>query len=172
MTWYKKDLEKHGKEIAYSAAISLAVTLAFSLWYFITGKGFEWATISPISEPTLPLRFLSALVFVSLGRILYKLKFYYVLYFVFVIVLKAGGFYNKLKKVIWDVLTGIMGFVIVPWIIGVLNHIVSLFYNIGVFFVYIFPPLGLLIAALAACWIFWRVRQRWESKQALQNLRR
>jgi len=137
-----------------SAAISLAVTLAFSLWYYISGKPFTWVEISPIEAPTLTIRLLSALVFVSFGEILYALKFYYVLYMIFVVFLRNRAFYNDLKRVIWRTLMFVMGFVFVPWIIDVLNKIVSFFYNVGMFLSYISPSAILLAAVFGTIFYF------------------
>jgi hypothetical protein len=37
----------------------------------------------------------------------------------------------------------IMGFVVAPWIVDVLNSILSFFYNIFLLIIYVFPPYGL-----------------------------
>ena len=146
MKWYQKVLKEHKREVIISAAISLAVTLAFSLWYYTSGKPFTWVEISPIEAPTLSIRLLSALVFVSFGEILYALKFYYVLYMIFVVFLRDKALYNDLKKIIWRVMMFVMGFVVVPWIIDLLNKIVSFFYNVGILLLYISPPIVIFAA--------------------------
>lgn len=154
MKWYKKILTEHKRKVIISATVSLTITLAFSLWYYISGKPFEWVKISPISAPTLSIRFLSALVFVSFGEILYKLGFYYVLYMIFAVFLGDRTLYNDLKRIIWRSLMFIMGFVIVPWIISVLNKIVSFFYNIGILLLYISPPIGIFVVIFLPSYYF------------------
>lgn len=143
--WYKKILTENKKEIIRSAIISLVITVAFSIWFFISHKAFAWNSYHFVSEPTLTLRLLSALVFVSLGRLLYELKFYYFLYFIFVIILRAWELYNALKKIIWYALMFVMGFYIVPWIINVINAVLSFFYNLWFLILYVAPALGIFL---------------------------
>ena len=103
MTWYKKVLAENKKEIITSAIISIVITLAFSVWYFITGKDFEWRTISPISQPSLLHRyFYSAFVFVTIGAFLYYVvKLWKILHFIFVKTLGAWGLYKLVKWLLW-----------------------------------------------------------------------
>lgn len=155
-TWYKKVLTENRKEVIRAALISLVVTTAFSLWYFIIGEGFKWTEYRFISEPTLSFRFLSALVFASLGEILYDLGFYYVLHFVFVVILRDRAVYNQIKRVIWLSLMAIVGFIIVPWIIDLLNAIISFFYNIFNLILYLFPPLGVSLIVFSIGYIIFK----------------
>lgn len=147
--WYKKVLTENKKEIIRATLISLAVTTAFSLWYFISGKDFVWTDYAFISDPTLAPRLLSALVFTSLGEILYDLGFYYVLHFVFVVILRDRAAYNQIKRVIWLSLMAVMGFVIVPWVIDTLNKVFSFLYNVWLFILYIFPVFGVFLLGFA-----------------------
>src|SRR3989344_3578934 len=154
--WYKKELEENKREIIKGALISLAVTAAFSLWYFITGESFTLKEYRFISEPTLAPRLLSALVFASFGRILYELKFYYILYMIMVVFLRVKkAAYEEFKKLLWHLMMAFVGFVVVPWIIDVLNKVISFFYNIWVFVLYVLPPVAVLICVfLIAVYVF------------------
>lgn len=143
MTWYKKVLKENKKEIASSAAFAIVFALAVLLWHFAFGKSFQWENISPVEAPgLLPRLFYSALVYISLGAILYTMGFYKVLYSLFRGV--HGGYlkYKDTKALIWRGLILAMYFVIVPFVVDVLNTIISFFYNILNLVLYIFPPLG------------------------------
>ena len=154
MTWYKKVIAENKKEIIRGAITSLAITFTFSIWYFFSHQAFEWTNYNFVSKPTLSLRLLSGLVFVSLGHLFYKLKVYYVLYFILVVLLKIKTFYNKLKKIIWYSLMFITGFFIVPWVINIINVILSFFYNLWLLILYILPPLGIfLVIFLVIIWL-------------------
>lgn len=170
MVWYKKVINDNKKEMVRSAIISLVITFALSLWYFVTGKGFERVNIEPISTPTLSIRLLSALAFVSIGRILYKLKVYYVLYMVLVVALRNKSFYNNFKKVIWYSIMFIIGFYIAPWIIGVLNIVVSFLYNMSMLILYLVPVMGIfLIAFLSTYAVIVLIKGGSGKKQSLAN---
>lgn len=141
--WYKTILLQHGRTLLYSAVGSLILSLALLFWYFIFDKHFEWKTIEPIPEPKIFIRFLySALVYVTLGAFLYWIKFYQLLHNLFIKQLKDKRSYHKLKDLIWRVLMLIMFFWIVPFVVHLLNAILSFFYNIFWLLLYLCPPLG------------------------------
>lgn len=146
--WYQKIITENKKEVIKSAVIAIIFTTIFSLWYFKSGHSFEWKNYNFIAEPTLTWRLLSALVFTSLGWILYQLKFYYILYLIFVIFLRDKYLYNDVKKLIWHGLMFIMGFFILPWIINAMNTVLSFFYNLLLLILYITPSLCLFLLSL------------------------
>lgn len=144
-TWYKRILREKKKEVLASAAFVILFSLAISLWSFFTGKAFEWQSISPVEAPALlPRLFYSALVFVSLGALLYYTGFYKFLYSFF----RGGGRagyrdYVAAKGFIWGVLILIMYFVIIPFVVDVLNGIISFFYNIFNLVLYLSPSFAI-----------------------------
>lgn len=153
MNWREKVLKKHRKEIVLSAAFVLTFSLATALWHYFTGKSFEWQSISPIEQPgLLPRLFYSALVFAVPGWFLYhKLKFWKFLYAPY----RGGGRrayreYEKLKAAVWGLLILLMYFVIVPFVVDILNGIISFFFNLFVLLLYVLPALAL---SLLVCWV-------------------
>jgi len=96
MTWYKRVLAENKREIITSAIISIVITLTFSVWYFITGKGFEWKEINSISQSILLHRyFYSVFVFATIGAFLYyAVKLWKILHLIFVKTLGAWGLYK------------------------------------------------------------------------------
>lgn len=158
MKWYKKVLVENKKEITYSVTISIMVTFAFSLWYFATGKPFEWRTINPIEQPSLLYReFYSAFVFVTVGAFLYYVvKLWKFLYFIFVTVLRSRELYELVKWVVWTSLILTTYFYVVPIVVGVLNAVISFFYNTAFLLLYLFPPLGVLAAVFAGGYLVFK----------------
>jgi len=142
MAWKKRAIKEFFKQYYPLALFSVVVCFIFFLSITYWQGYFEWKDIKPLPDPDLSLRMLSALVFVSFGQLLYWLKFYYVLYFIFVTILKDKRLYKDLKRLIWNVLMFIMGFYVAPWIVDLLNKILSFFYNIFAFLIYLFPPIG------------------------------
>ncbi len=146
MTWYERTLKKNKKEIILSAVFVFALALITTFWHYFTGKTFEWQSITPIEEPDLlPRLFYSALVYVTLGWFLFhKLKFWKFLYEPY----RGGGRhayreYEKLKAGIWGLLILLMYFVIVPFVVDILNTIISFFFNLYVLLLYLAPPLAI-----------------------------
>ena len=139
MTWYKKVLKESRKEIASTTAFAVVFALAILLWHFALGKSFHWETINPIEAPSLLSRALySALVFLTFGAFLYWIKFYQLLYHI----VSDRQLYRGIKGLVWDSLILAMYFWIVPTVVGLLNAILSFFYNILNLILYLFPPLG------------------------------
>jgi len=163
MTWYKKVLVENKKKIITSAIISIVITLAFSVWYFITGKGFEWRTISPISQPSLLHRyFYSAFVFVTIGAFLYYVvKLWKFLYFIFVTILRSWELYRLVKWVLWTSLILATYFYIFPAIVNILNAVISFFYNIAILLLYLAPSVGIcLIIFLSGYGIYALIKRK------------
>jgi hypothetical protein len=159
--WYKKILEGHGREALHSAIVSVAITIAFSFWYFASGKSFEWHSISPIPQPGFfASEFYGAFAFVTIGAFLYYVvKLWKGIYFVCVEIFGSRKLYRDIKAVVWVVLVLITQFYIVPTVIDWANAILSFFYNMWFLFLYTFPPLGIFLAIFGAT-IFFLKRYR------------
>lgn len=145
MRWHKKVITKNKTEIIYSALSGIVFALAVLLWYFIFGKSFVWTEIEPLSAPSLLNRlFYSALVFVTIGALLYEIKIYRFLYNIFVRGLGSRELYNFIKAIIWLLL--IVGvYFIVGKIVVFLNMLISFLYNILALLLYVTPPLGVTL---------------------------
>ena len=136
------DREKERGTLRAVFAVLFALTVA--LWHYFTGKVFEWQSISPVDEPDLlPRLFYSALVYVTLGAVLYAMGFYKFLYSLYRGT--RGGYraYKEMKGAIWVVLIWGMYFVIIPVVVNILNAVALFFYNITILILYLFPALGI-----------------------------
>ncbi len=142
MLWYKKILIKRERGIIASALFTVLFVLALLLWSFTLGKSFVWKKIEPISAPNLLDRaFYSALVYVTVGAVLYRLKLWLGLYILAVRKLRDRKLYKETKKFIWLLLIlGMYG--IFSKIVDLMNGIISFAYNILGLILYILPPLG------------------------------
>ena len=155
MSWHKKVLAKNKKDIITKTMFIIVFALATLLWHFVLGKNFEWQEISPIPEPSIFICcFYSALVFVTFGAFLYKIKFYKSLHFLTVRILGDWKLYKDTKKFIWTLLILIMYFFIVPKIIDFLNTIISIAYNLLSLVLYLFPLLGISLILFFLIHIF------------------
>lgn len=145
MSWYKHAIIKTLKKEVRSLKLILTIVfpLTFIFWYKLSGKPFEWQWINPIAVPPYIRLFYSALVFITLGFFLYLIKFYQVLYIIFVKVLGDFRSYKEAKGLIWFGLIALMYFKIVPWFVVVLNTIISIGYNLLKLIVYISPIIGI-----------------------------
>lgn len=140
MTWYKNNIIKGLRETYVWAIFPLIFALIFLLWWYWLWFTFKWQEISPISPLEVPVRlFYSALVFLTLGRFLYKMHVYEILHTIFVRILWAFGLYRKIKEVIWMWLMWLMYLIIVPFVVDLLNNLISFFYNIFGLIIYLAP---------------------------------
>jgi hypothetical protein len=163
MPWYRKVLLKYKIEAVTSAVFVLVVAIVTLVWLYATGSSFEWKTISPIPEPNILVRLLySALVYVTLGRILYILGFYQALHAFVVGGLGDWGLYNDMKKLLWLVLMGVMFFWIIPFVVYVLNTTISFFYNVLNFVLYLLPGVGISIAVFL---VYFLVKKAHETRR-------
>jgi hypothetical protein len=151
MSWYRNTLTKYGKEIKQSAVASFVLSLVFLIYTYSVGHTFSWQEINPIEQPSIFARaFYSALAFVIPGSFLYhKLKFWKFLYAPY----RGGGRkayreYTKTKRGVWALLILLTYSVIVPFIVDILNAIVSFFYNIFNLILYLSPTLGVFLILL------------------------
>jgi len=142
MRWYKREINKFISETVNSTVFALVFLSSLSLWYFALGQEYQWQAITPVPEPSIFNRMLySALTFVTLGALLYKLKFYQFLYQI------SGSWraFQDAKKIVWIVLIGLMFFIIVPTTVNIMNHVLSFGYNVLNLIFYLCPPLGVAV---------------------------
>lgn len=168
MSWHKDTLIKYGKEIKQSAIASFVLSLAYLLYSYHLGATFVWQEISPVEQPgLLPRLFYSALVFAGPGWFLYhKLKLWKFLYEPY----RGGGRgayreYKKLKSAVWGLLILLMYFVIVPFVVNILNTLISFFFNIFNFILYLSPALGVFLTLTA---LGSYVAKRWKEDGPVQ----
>lgn len=146
MTWHKDTIEKYVKENYSSVVTFFVFILVCTLWYCLFGQKFEWKEINLIDTPSIWYRALySALVFFTLGRLLYKIRFYQLLYFFDIILFQDKGGYKEDKKSIWGIMIIIMYLYIVPKIVDFLNFIISLIYNTIALILYLTPVVGICL---------------------------
>jgi hypothetical protein len=134
--WQSKVIKENIKNILSSGILYLFTLVTVSIWDMYHGKGFEWVWLEIIDQPSLFVRlFYSAITFVTLGALLYAVNFYKLLWHI------IGDWkeYKKAKSAIWGLLMVFMYFYGVPKIIDFLNFIISIFYNIFNFILYISP---------------------------------
>lgn len=144
ISWYKKALVKQVRETFSSVGFYILFILILALWYFLLGKGFELREIHPIEIPTIFSRlFYSALVYLTLGRILYIFDFYKALAVIVGEILGNWKLYWVIKNIVWRVLIFTMWFYILPKIINFLNFVLSLLYNALTLLLYLSAPLGI-----------------------------
>lgn len=139
MRWHKREIKKFVNETFNTTVFALIFLFSLSVWHFFLGQDYQWQPITPISEPSIFNRLLySALTFVTLGALLYKLKFYRFLYQI------SGDWksFQEAKKLVWIVLVGLMFFIIVPTTVNIMNHVLSFGYNILNLMFYLCPPIG------------------------------
>lgn len=158
MDWRKDEIRGFLRKYCLLAIFSVAVGLIFFISINYLQGSFIWREYNLIPEPDLPARLLSALVFMSFGWILYELKFYYFLYFILVIILRDKRLYNKSKRAIWDLMTFFMGTYVAPWIVDLLNKLLSIFCNIIALIAYLIQPIG-MSSVLALAIIYYETRQ-------------
>jgi len=151
MIWYKKILFKYKKEIISSATFTIIFALSLSLWHYTLGRSFVWQEIDPIPKPNEFVRIIySALVFVTFGAFLYWVRFYQFLHSIIVRGLGDWRLYKDIKAIIWISLMLVMYFFVVPKVVDLLNSLISIFYNLLIFILYLMPPLGVSIILIIA----------------------
>jgi len=158
MIWHKKVLKEKKKEIISSAAFAAIFALTVLLWHYFTGKSFEWQSINPVEAPgLLPRLFYSALVYATLGAAIFSTGFYKLLYSLYRGTRGGWRKYNKMKDRIWWGLILGMYFVIIPFVVNVLNAIISFFYNIFNLILYLFPQLGVSLIVFSISYIIFKM---------------
>lgn len=146
MTWHKDKIEKYIKENYSSVMTFFIFMFVCTLWHYFSGQKFVWRDVNLIDTPSIWYRALySALAFLTLGRWLYKIKFYQFLYFLDVVLLHDKRGYRKDKKSIWAIMTIAMYLYIVPKIVDILNFAISLVINTIALILYLSPVIGICL---------------------------
>lgn len=146
-SWYKAVLIRTSRKEITVVGLVLAILIVMSVTRLFLGESFVWKDIAPISTPDLWNRiFWSALTFATLGAILYHLRFYLALSWLFG---SDRGGYRQAKGLIWMVLI-LFNYHIFPVVVDIMNTIISVAYNSLVFAVYSAPVLlaGLVLGVL------------------------
>ena len=139
MTWYERVLKKNIKEIFSSGILYVCILIILSIQHFFLGNSFSWVWIEPIEQPSIFVRiFYSAITYPTLGYLVYRTGFYLFIWRIF-----PRRIFRGIKKKVWIILIGVMFFVVVPIVVDVLNGIISIFYNIFNFFLYLFPAVAI-----------------------------
>lgn len=153
--WYLSVLRAYSQKTIVSTGIILIALLIGATIQLSNGTVFEWKNIEPIEQPDLMSRLVySALVFVSLGAILYWLHFYKLLSMIFGSDRRG---YREAKRLVWTGLILVMYFYIVPTVVNLLNSSISFAYNIALLILYLSPVLfvitiiTLTAVAIATC---------------------
>lgn len=124
------------------------------LWQINSSNTYEWKKIEPISAPDIFQRtFYSALTFITLGAFLYFIRFYQALHFIIVEIIGSWSLYNGVKSLIWLLLM-LTVYSFFPIIVDVINNIISFFYNIYSFIVFINHPLGITLCIATVYLLF------------------
>lgn len=147
--WYYKVLTKYKKEAVNSALILLTFIVSVTLYVFLSGESYKWQQIEFFDQPTIFTRLLySALVFVTIGAFLYKVGFYKFLYSLYRGTKNGWREYQKMKSGIWGMLILLMFFVIVPFVVNLLNGIASLLFNFYKLLLYLLPSVVITITII------------------------
>lgn len=162
MTWYRDVLIKNKDEIKQSAIASFVLSLLYLLYGYSSGHVFVWQEIKPIEQPTIFVRyFYSAFTFVTLGAFLYYVvKLWKGIHFICVKVLGSWDLYRLVKSLVWLGLMAVTYFYIVPTVVEILNAVISFFYNIFNFILYLSPTIGVfLILSVIGAYLIKKVRR-------------
>lgn len=137
ITWYNKAIiDTIKKELTMSTVLVLCFTILFTiLRSYIFDDSFTWEWIEPIEFSLFTRIFYSALTYVTIGKILYDLYFYKILYQI------SGDYrsFKELKRIIWF---GLMFFTwkyTLPLFEKVANFILSIGYNVFKFLLFFAP---------------------------------
>lgn len=152
MNWSQKILKRYLKEAWILSLFSITFVLIIIIANQFFGWSFEWKEIDIIDQPAPLIRiFYSALAYISIGAISYHIGFYYWLYQIFWGFLWNYRLYKDIKKLIWTWNILIMYFIIVPWVINMLNFTISLFLNSYQIFIQSLPLLGISFGVTSIC---------------------
>lgn len=140
-TWYLNVFIKYRKETLATSLFVLTLSLSYTTWQFILGHNFVWKDIELISAPDIFDRyFYSALSFVTVGAILYFIRFYQLLHILTVELMGSWELYKTIKKVIWFFLM-LLSFFTFQHVVDLINKVISFIYNTIIFALFISPPL-------------------------------
>lgn len=160
LSWYREILKSYSRKTIVSVGLVLVLLLGAALFQLYRGATFEWSSIEPIKQPDVMNRLLySALTFISIGAVLYWLRFYKFLSWVFVSDRRG---YREAKRVVWVGLMLLMYLYITPATVDLLNACVSFAYNILLLILYMSPLLFVAAGAIAmsVTFIIYRLKLR------------
>lgn len=144
MSWYKDVLWQNCRKELTLVGILFIILLTLSVVQLIHGNSFTWQEVKPFGVPNFWARaFWSALTFVTLGALLYRLYFYKVLWWIFG---RDKSTHKKIKYYIWAGLMYI-NYQMFPVVVDSLNLISTLVFNFIVFVMYTSPLLLLGLVA-------------------------
>jgi hypothetical protein len=147
MTWYKKALSTTYHKEFVAGGLVFVTLFVLSIIQLVNGEPFVWKHIEPFSTPDLWNRiFWSALTFVTLGAVLYRIYFYKILSMIFG---SDRSSYRQMKRIIWFGLMYV-NYQIFPAVVDTANFTTAILFNSLVYIVYISPFLltGLILGAL------------------------
>lgn len=147
MNWYRDAVTKFFKQYYKELTSTVLFIVLLVLYHLIFGGKFESRLICQLPEPSIPLRALSGLVFMTFGKVLYHLWFYFILHKIVVVGLRDKWLYKDIKRIIWYGMMFFMGFVVAPWIIDQLNKLFLAACNTPYYLTHLFPPYGLSLVA-------------------------
>lgn len=140
MKWYENEIKKYSVDLYTQIYAGIIITLSFSVYFYFTKWLYQWENIQIIPFVPWIWWLISALTYLTLWRLLYKLKIIYMpLYFIFVVILKDRKTYEEIKEVIWLILWLLMYFFFLPLAVSFLNFLISCVYNLGLFLFYLSP---------------------------------
>ena len=148
MCWFKKIINENKIKIIYIIFTCIIFMLAILFWHYYLDKSFVWIKIKPLTTPPFEYRILySFLVYGTFGAFLYEIKFYRLLYNIFVKNLRSWELFKIIKGSIWASLIIAMYFTVAV-IINFLNMLISLFYNTSMLTLYLLPSIGATLVLL------------------------
>ena len=152
MTWHKKAMVATYRKELITGGLVFVMLFVLSTVQLMSGEPFAWKEIELFSTPDLWNRiFWSALTFMTLGAVLYKIYFYKLLS---ILLGSDRKGYRQAKSIIW---LGLMyvNYQIFPVVIDATNFVATILFNSFIYVVYISPLLltGLTLGVLAGLYV-------------------
>jgi hypothetical protein len=150
-SWYKNAIVNFcvKKEKAVVATgLAFVFCAAIRAQTLIWNKTFNWVDVEPFSTLSWDRVLFSAITFLTIGEILFRLYFYKALSFFFHTILNDHRGYIEAKRWIWRALMLFMYFYVQPIVIKFLNVVTSILYNIIAFLAFSLPTLGITLLFL------------------------
>lgn len=152
-------LSEYSRSTVGAVSAILGVLLALSIIQFMNGGSYAWNDIALINQPDILSRaFYSALTFVSIGAILYRLQFYKFLSLIFG---SDRTSYKEAKHLVWVGLMLAMYWYVVPVIVDLLNIGVSFVYNASMLVLYLSPVLFMGVACVFVIITIYRLKLKY-----------
>lgn len=161
VSWHSKIIADYSRKSVVSLILTLTILFVMAVVQLMHGEAFEWKNIAPLDTPDIWVRFLySALTFVTIGALLYYVRFYQLLSMLFGSNRRG---YRDTKKLIWTGLILLMFFVVIPAGVDAMNAIISFLYNILILLVYISPFGFVLVVGVATAIVVKDLKSRLKS---------